>query len=94
MVVCGYKGYWILVYFIATAICGYKGYWIFVYLIAMAVCGYKEYWISVYLSLTVVRPLILFRVVVRNKLLSSCNKVDEANRLATSCSNKSDIVCT
>jgi hypothetical protein len=68
MVVCGYKGYWISVYFIATAICGYKGYWIFVYLIAMAVCGYKEYWISVYLSLTVVRPLILFRVVVRNKL--------------------------
>jgi hypothetical protein len=31
---------------------------------------------------------------VWNKLLSSCNKVDEANRLATSCSNKSDIVCT
>jgi hypothetical protein len=31
---------------------------------------------------------------VWNKLLSSCDKVDEANRLATSCSNKSDIVCT
>jgi hypothetical protein len=27
---------------------------------------------------------------VWNKLLSTCNKVDEANRLATSCSNKSD----
>ena len=26
--------------------------------------------------------------------VSSCNKVDEANRLATSCSKKSDIVCT
>ena len=31
---------------------------------------------------------------VWNKLSSSCNKVNEANRLATSCSNKSDIVCT
>ncbi len=31
---------------------------------------------------------------VWNKLLSSCTKVAEANRLATSCSNKSDIVCT
>jgi hypothetical protein len=30
---------------------------------------------------------------VWNKLLSSCNKVREANRLATSCSNKSDIIC-
>ena len=28
----------------------------------------------------------------RNKLLTSCNKVDEANRLATSSSNKTDIV--
>ena len=38
----------------------------------------------------------LFRVV--DKSGTSCyhlvNKVDEANRLATSCSNKSDIVCT
>jgi hypothetical protein len=31
---------------------------------------------------------------VWNKLISSCNEVDEAKRLATSCSNKSDIVCT
>ena len=31
---------------------------------------------------------------VWNKLLSSCIKVDEANRLATSCSNKFGIVCT
>ena len=30
---------------------------------------------------------------VWNKLLSSCNEVDEANRVATSFSNKSDIVC-
>ena len=30
----------------------------------------------------------------RNIFLSSCNKVDEANGLATSCSNQSDIVCT
>jgi hypothetical protein len=31
---------------------------------------------------------------VWNKLLSFCYKVDEANRLATSCPNQSDIVCT
>ena len=38
----------------------------------------------------------LFPVVDKfgTRLVSSCNKVDEANRLATSCSNKSDIVCT
>jgi hypothetical protein len=39
----------------------------------------------------------LFPVVDRqawNKLLSSRNKVDETNRLATNYSNKSDIVCT
>jgi hypothetical protein len=38
---------------------------------------------------------LLFPVIqVWNKLLSSCGKVDELNRLAASCSNKSDIVST
>jgi hypothetical protein len=43
-----------------------------------------------------VNKICLFPVVDKSghKLLSSCNKVDEANRLATSCSNKSDIICT
>ena len=39
----------------------------------------------------------LFPVVdksVYNMLLPSCNKVDEANRLGTGCSIKSDVVCT
>ena len=31
---------------------------------------------------------------VWNKLLSSCSKVDQSNRLATSCSNETGIVCT
>jgi hypothetical protein len=30
---------------------------------------------------------------VWNRLLSSCNKVNEASRLATSCSNQSDTNC-